>query len=58
MTVRRVSGLDPAYLVRCELRNATGALLAENVYWQSAADDDLGEPKKRRTVQNESRQMG
>jgi exo-1,4-beta-D-glucosaminidase len=45
MTVRRVSGLDPTYLVRCELRNATGALLAENVYWQSAADDDLGEPK-------------
>jgi exo-1,4-beta-D-glucosaminidase len=45
MTVRRVSGLDPTYLVRCELRNATGALLAENVYWQSAGDDDLGEPK-------------
>jgi exo-1,4-beta-D-glucosaminidase len=45
MTVRRVSGFDPTYLVRCELRNATGALLAENVYWQSAADDDLGEPK-------------
>ncbi len=45
MTVRRVSGLDPTYLVRCELRNASGALIADNVYWQSAGDDDLGEPK-------------
>jgi len=28
MTVKRDSGLDPAYLVRCELRNASGELLA------------------------------
>jgi exo-1,4-beta-D-glucosaminidase len=45
MTVKRVSSLDSTYLVRCELRNASGALLAENVYWQSAGDDDLGEAK-------------
>jgi exo-1,4-beta-D-glucosaminidase len=45
MTIRRVPGLDPVYLVRCQLRDATEALLAENVYWQSADDDDLGDPK-------------
>ena len=45
MTIRRVPGLDPVYLVRCQLRDAMEALLAENVYWQSADDDDLGDPK-------------
>jgi exo-1,4-beta-D-glucosaminidase len=45
MTIKRVTGLDPVYLVRCQLRDATNALLAENVYWQSADDDDLGDPK-------------
>jgi len=45
MTIKRVPGLDPTYLVRCQLRDAMEALLAENVYWQSAADDDLGDPK-------------
>ncbi len=45
MTIRRVPGLDPVYLVRCQLRDAMDALLAENVYWQSADDDDLGDPK-------------
>jgi len=45
MTTKRVPGLDPVYLVRCQLRDAMEALLAENVYWQSAEDDDLGDPK-------------
>jgi len=45
MPIKRVPGLDPVYLVRCQLRDAMEALLAENVYWQSADDDDLGDPK-------------
>ena len=45
MTIKRVPGLDTVYLVRCQLRDAMGTLLTENVYWQSADDDDLGDPK-------------
>ncbi len=45
MTVPRGTGLGTTYFVRCELRDAGHALLADNVYWESAADDDLGEVK-------------
>jgi exo-1,4-beta-D-glucosaminidase len=37
--------LDELYLVRCELRDANDTLLADNVYWQSTNDDDLGDPR-------------
>ena len=45
MTIQRVDGLNPVYLVRCQLRDAGGGLLAENVYWQSEDNDELGDPK-------------
>src|SRR5581483_6266525 len=45
MRVQRAEGLGPVYLVRCQLKDAAGALVSENVYWQSAHDDDLGDPK-------------
>ncbi len=45
MTVGRIAGLGSTYLVRCELRDANHALLADNVYWESSTDDDLGDPK-------------
>jgi exo-1,4-beta-D-glucosaminidase len=45
MTVKRPQNLGQVYLVRCQLRESAGILLAENVYWQSATDDDLGEAK-------------
>lgn len=44
LTIPRVAELSPVYFVRCQLRDASGALLAENVYWQSTTDDDLGDP--------------
>lgn len=31
------------FFVRCELVDATGAVIAENVYWQSQQNDDVGD---------------
>ena len=45
MTVGRVADVSPVYLVRCELRDTNNKLLADNVYWESTTNDDLGEPK-------------
>jgi exo-1,4-beta-D-glucosaminidase len=45
MTVPRIPNLDPTYLVRALLMDAADKVLAENVYWQSTTDDDLGEAK-------------
>jgi exo-1,4-beta-D-glucosaminidase len=44
LSVERIS-LDPVYLVRCEVRDESDRLLANNVYWQSTSDDDLGPPQ-------------
>ncbi len=46
MSVPRIPGLNSTYFVRCELHDATGMLVAQNAYWSSPADDDLGDPKK------------
>ena len=35
---------SPVFFVRCELLDADGASLSENVYWQSQRPDDLGPP--------------
>lgn len=35
---------SPVFFVRCELIGADGAILAENVYWQSRIPDDVGPP--------------
>jgi exo-1,4-beta-D-glucosaminidase len=45
MTVPRVPKLDSTHLVRAVLMTATEKVLAENVYWESTIDDDLGSPK-------------
>lgn len=45
MNVPRVKGLSPAFFVRCQLKSGDGHLLADNVYWQSTTDDDLGSPE-------------
>jgi exo-1,4-beta-D-glucosaminidase len=44
MSVPRVSELSPAYFVRCQLNGSDGRFLAENDYWESTTDDDLGSP--------------
>ncbi len=45
MTVPRVPNLDPTYLVRAVLMNGSDKVLAENVYWGSTTNDDLGDAK-------------
>ncbi len=42
MEVPRIQGLDSAFFIRCQLKDSAGHLLADNVYWQSTTDDDLG----------------
>ncbi|MCG5433262.1 glycoside hydrolase [Mycobacterium sp. MYCO198283] len=41
----RVARDSRVFFVRCELVGADGAVLAENVYWQSQLPDDLGDPR-------------
>ena len=45
MTVPRVPKLASTHFVRAALMTATRNVLAENVYWESTADDDLGSAK-------------
>lgn len=42
LTVARVPGLTSVYFVRCQMSDSSGKPLAENVYWESPAGDDLG----------------
>jgi len=43
MTLRRFPNSSAVFFVRCQLLDAHGKLLIENVYWQSQKDDDVGE---------------
>jgi exo-1,4-beta-D-glucosaminidase len=45
MSVTRVPDLSPTYFVRCRMSAADGSVLADNTYWESRTDDDLGSPK-------------
>jgi exo-1,4-beta-D-glucosaminidase len=45
MTVPRVPNVDSTHLVRTVLMDAADEVLAENVYWESSTDDDLGGTK-------------
>ena len=42
LSVARVPGLSAVYFVRCQMTDAAGKLLADNVYWESSRDDDVG----------------
>lgn len=48
LSIPRIPGVTPTYLVRCQLVNSSGALVVDNVYWQSTTDDDLGGPQNDR----------
>jgi exo-1,4-beta-D-glucosaminidase len=45
LSVPRVTGVTPTYFVRCQLAEADGKPIVDNVYWQSTTDDDLGGPQ-------------
>ena len=42
LTVGRVPGLGAVYFVRCQMTDAQGKSLADNVYWQGEVDDEIG----------------
>jgi exo-1,4-beta-D-glucosaminidase len=44
LSVARIPGLSSTYFVRCRMSSADGTLLADNTYWESTTDDDLGSP--------------
>ena len=46
LSIPRVPGLGSTYFVRCDLSDASGNILAQNAYWASTTDDDLGDPRK------------
>jgi len=48
LSVARVSDLSSTYFVRCRMSAADGTVLADNTYWESTTDDDLGSPKNDR----------
>jgi len=41
-----VKDLSPVFFVRCQLRDRSGRLLADNVYWQPVTEDVLGPADK------------
>jgi exo-1,4-beta-D-glucosaminidase len=44
--------------VKCELRDTAGNTLADNSYWSSSLDDDLGDPKNDIQFRTELAQWG
>jgi exo-1,4-beta-D-glucosaminidase len=44
LSLPRVKEVSPTFFVRCQLKGAGGKLLADNLYWQSTKDDELGPP--------------
>jgi exo-1,4-beta-D-glucosaminidase len=42
----RVQGVTSTFFVRCQLKDASNNMLADNLYWQSATDDDSGATDK------------
>jgi exo-1,4-beta-D-glucosaminidase len=44
LTLARGPADSPVYFVRCQLSDSTGKVVAENVYWQSQDEDDVGDP--------------
>jgi exo-1,4-beta-D-glucosaminidase len=44
MTLPRMARDSQVFFVRCELLGADDAVLADNVYWQSQRNDDVGDP--------------
>lgn len=44
LSLPRVARDSPVFFVRLDLRDAAGALVTENTYWQSQRRDDVGDP--------------
>ena len=42
MSIPRIAGVSPTYFVRCQLADAAGRPITDNLYWQSTIDDNMG----------------
>jgi len=58
LTVGRIPGLSAVYFVRCQMTDAEGKVLAENVYWMSKMDDDIGPPGDEDQFATKAAQLG
>src|SRR5262249_57105426 len=47
LTIPEVSGLSTTYFVRLQLRDSTGALVSNNLYWTSTTPDVLANKAQR-----------
>ena len=45
MALPRYPQSTPVFFVRCQLFDSAGTLVADNTYWQSQKDDDMGDRK-------------
>jgi exo-1,4-beta-D-glucosaminidase len=45
LTLPAVTGLSPTYFLRLQLKDATGAVLSNNLYWYSTSPDTLANKK-------------
>ena len=52
LTIARVSGLTSTFFIRCQLKDASDRLLADNVYWQSTRDDNIDHDRQFSLSQN------
>src|SRR5205807_387970 len=46
LAIPRVSGLTSTFFIRCQLKDASDQLLADNIYWQSTSDDNIDHDKQ------------
>jgi len=42
MSIPRIPGMSSTYFVRCQLADAEGKPIVDNLYWKSTTDDDVG----------------
>lgn len=42
LSVPRIAGVSPTYFVRCQLFDASGVSIVDNLYWQSTTMDNMG----------------
>jgi len=58
MAIVRIKDAGPVYFVKCELRDISGSVIADNTYWSSRVDDDLGSAFHGRSIQDQFGAMG
>lgn len=58
LKVGHIAGLSPVYFVRCQMTDAAGKVLADNVYWESTVADDVGPASNDKQFEAKWAQLG